>query len=73
MRLTGGGLNGGHDHDAIDEFGMVAIKDKVHVRDLRAIILHLMGIDHERLTCRYTGRDFRLTDVHGEIVDGVLA
>jgi hypothetical protein len=73
MWLAGGGVKGGHVHGATDEFGMVAIKDKVHVHDLHATILHLMGIDHERLTYRYSGRDFRLTDVHGEVVTGVLA
>ena len=50
-----------------------AVEDKVHVHDLHATILHLLGLDHERLTYRYSGRDFRLTDVHGEVVTGILA
>jgi hypothetical protein len=73
MWLAGGGVKGGHIHGATDDFGFIAIRDKVHVHDLHATILHLMGIDHERLTYRYSGRDFRLTDVHGEIVEDILA
>jgi hypothetical protein len=73
MWLAGGGIKGGHVHGATDELGFVAIEDKVHVHDLHATILHLMGIDHTRLTYRYSGRDFRLTDVHGEIVSGIIA
>ena len=73
MWLAGGGVKGGHVHGATDEFGFVAIEDKVHVHDLHATILHLMGIDHERLTYRYSGRDFRLTDVFGEVVHGIIA
>jgi hypothetical protein len=56
-----------------DEFGFNAIKDKVHVHDLHATLLHLLGFDHLRLTYRFQGRDFRLTDVHGEVVKGILA
>ena len=63
----------GHVHGSTDEFGWNAIEDRVHVHDLHATILHLMGIDHEKLTYRYSGRDFRLTDVHGEVVKGILA
>ena len=55
-----------------DEFGYYAVKDKVHMHDLHATILHQLGIDHERLTYRYAGRDFRLTDVYGHVVDGLL-
>jgi hypothetical protein len=73
MWLAGGGVKGGHVHGATDELGFVAVEDKVHVHDLHATILHLMGIDHTRLTYRYSGRDFRLTDVHGEIVSGIIA
>src|SRR4051794_23765506 len=73
MWLAGGGVKGGHVHGATDELGFVAIEDKVHVHDLHATILHLLGIDHEKLTYRYSGRDFRLTDVHGEVVTGILA
>ena len=60
-------------HGATDEFGWHAVEDKVHVHDLHATILHLMGIDHERLTYRYSGRDYRLTDVHGQVVREILA
>ena len=56
-----------------DDLGFVAIQDKVHVHDLHATILHLMGIDHTKLTYRYSGRDFRLTDVYGEVVQGIIA
>lgn len=56
-----------------DEFGCAAVEDKVHVHDLHATILHLMGLDHEKLTFRYSGRDFRLTDVHGTVVKSILA
>ena len=73
MWLAGGGVKGGHVHGATDEFGIDAVEDRVHAHDLHATILHLMGIDHERLTYRYSGRDFRLTDVHGQVVTGVLA
>ena len=73
MWMAGGGVKGGYVHGATDDLGFLAVKDKVHVHDLHATILHLMGIDHERLTFRYSGRDFRLTDVHGEIVTGLLA
>ena len=73
MWLAGGGVKGGYVHGATDEFGASAVEKKVHVHDLHATILHLLGIDHERLTFRYSGRDFRLTDVHGEIVRDILA
>jgi hypothetical protein len=73
MWLAGGGVKGGHVHGATDELGFVAVEDKVHVHDLHATILHLLGIDHERLTYRYSGRDFRLTDVHGEVVHDIIA
>ena len=56
-----------------DEFGYLAVENKVHMHDLHATILHLMGIDHEKLTYRYAGRDFRLTDVYGHVVREVLA
>ena len=71
--LAGGGIRGGMAYGATDEFGWYAVENKVHVRDLHATILHLMGIDHERLTYRYSGRDFRLTDVSGNVVRGILA
>jgi hypothetical protein len=73
MWLAGGGIKGGIIHGATDEFGWHAVKDKVHVHDLHATILHLMGIDHEKLTYRHGGRDYRLTDVHGHVVREILA
>lgn len=71
--LGGGGVKGGTVYGATDEFGFRAAVNPVHVHDLHATMLHLMGFDHERLTYRYAGRDFRLTDVEGEVVRGVLA
>jgi hypothetical protein len=73
MWLAGGGGKGGVVHGATDEFGWNAVEKKVHVHDLHATLLHLLGIDHERLTYRYSGRDYRLTDVSGNVVKGVLA
>ncbi len=73
MWLAGGGVKGGIVHGATDEFGWHAVEDKVHVHDLHATILHLMGLDHEKLTYRYGGRDYRLTDVHGNVVKEILA
>jgi len=71
--LAGGGVKGGYVHGATDEFGFKAVEKPVHVHDLQATILRLLGFDHERLTYRYAGRDFRLTDVHGHVVSDVLA
>ena len=71
--MAGGGVKSGLSYGATDEFGCTAIEDRVHVHDLHATILHLMGLDHERLTYRYSGRDFRLTDVHGHVVRDILA
>jgi hypothetical protein len=73
MWLAGGGVKGGHVHGATDEFGFQAVEDKVHVHDLHATILHLLGFNHETFTYRYAGRDFRLTDVHGTVVKKILA
>jgi uncharacterized protein (DUF1501 family) len=73
MWLAGGGVKGGMVYGASDEFGYAAVDQPVHVHDLHATLLHLLGIDHERLTFRYSGRDFRLTDVHGQLIDGILA
>lgn len=73
MWLAGGGVRGGYVHGATDECGFAAVEKRVHVHDLHATILHLLGFDHERLTYRYAGRDFRLTDVHGEVVGELLA
>jgi hypothetical protein len=71
--LAGGGVKGGHIHGATDDFGYRAVEKPVHVHDLHATILHLLGFDHTKLTYRYAGRDFRLTDVEGEVVRDILA
>ena len=71
--LAGGGAKRGVVYGATDEFGAAAIQDKVHVHDLHATILALLGFNHEKLTYRYNGRDFRLTDVHGQVVKGLIA
>ena len=73
MWLAGGGVKGGYVHGATDEFGFRAERDPVHVHDLHATLLHLLGFDHERFTFRYAGRDFRLTDVHGRVVTDLIA
>ena len=73
MWMAGGGVKGGTIFGATDEFGFRAVENRVHVHDLHATILHLMGFDHTQLTYRYAGRDFRLTDVHGQVVPGILA
>jgi hypothetical protein len=73
MWLAGGGVRGGMVYGATDEFGIHAVENRMHVHDLHATILHLMGLDHERLTYRYSGRDFRLTDVHGVVHRGIFA
>ncbi|QDV49610.1 DUF1501 domain-containing protein [Gimesia fumaroli] len=73
MWMAGGGVKGGYVHGATDETGFAASENKVHVHDLHATMLHLLGIDHERLTYRYAGRDFRLTDVHGHVVKEIIA
>jgi hypothetical protein len=73
MFLAGGGVKAGHSHGATDDYGYFAVENKVHVHDLHATMLHLLGLDHTRLTYRHAGRDFRLTDVHGEVVRDVLA
>ena len=73
MFVAGGGVQGGLRYGATDEYGYYAVKDKVHLHDLHATILHLLGLDHKRLTYRYAGRDFRLTDVHGEVVHGIMS
>ena len=71
--MAGGGVKGGISFGSTDEFGLTAVEDRVHVHDLHATILHLMGLDHERLTYRYSGRDYRLTDVHGKVVRGIIS
>jgi uncharacterized protein (DUF1501 family) len=73
MWLAGGGVKGGTSYGATDEFGFKAAENRVSVHDLHATILHLLGLDHERLTYRYSGRDFRLTDVHGRVIEPILA
>ena len=71
--LAGGGVKGGYTHGESDELGFSVAKDKVHVHDLQATILHLLGFDHTKLTFRFQGRDYRLTDVHGKVVEPILA
>ncbi|MBM83181.1 MAG: sulfatase [Planctomycetaceae bacterium] len=72
MWLAGGGIRGGTTYGATDDLGYSAAEDIVHINDLHATMLHLLGVDHKRLTIRYQGRDFRLTDVGGEVVDGII-
>ena len=71
--MAGGGAKRGYVHGATDECGFQAVENKVHVHDLHATMLHLMGLDHKKLTYRFAGRDFRLTDVHGNVVHELLA
>jgi hypothetical protein len=71
--LAGGGVKGGTIYGATDEFGFKAVENPVHVHDLHATILHLLGFDHEKLTYRFAGRDFRLTDVHGRVIQDICA
>jgi hypothetical protein len=73
MWMAGGGVKGGSVYGATDEWGFRAAENPVHIHDLHATILHLLGFDHEKLTFRYAGRDFRLTDVHGKVVKALLA
>jgi arylsulfatase A-like enzyme len=73
MWLAGGGVKGGQVYGATDELGFAAVEDRVHVHDLHATVLHLLGFDHEKLTYRHAGRDFRLTDVHGNVVKELIA
>ncbi|MDX1952227.1 MAG: DUF1501 domain-containing protein [Verrucomicrobiota bacterium] len=71
--MAGGGVKGGYVHGATDEFGFQAVDKKMHIHDLHATILHLLGFDHEKFTFRHAGRDFRLTDVHGNVVKELIA
>jgi hypothetical protein len=71
--LAGGGVKGGTVHGATDDYGYHVVENKVEIYDLHATMLHLLGMDHKRLTYRFGGRDMRLTDVHGEVVQGILA
>jgi arylsulfatase A-like enzyme len=71
--LAGAGVNGGTVYGSTDELGATVAENKVHVHDFHATILHLLGMDHEKLTFRHGGRDYRLTDVHGNVVPALLA
>jgi uncharacterized protein (DUF1501 family) len=71
--MAGGGIKPGTVYGGTDDFGFYATENKVHVHDLHATLLHLFGVDHNKLTYRFQGRDFRLTDVHGEVIQGILA
>src|SRR5207247_9908140 len=71
--MAGGGVRGGYVHGSTDEFGFQAAENKVHVHDLHATVLRLLGFDHEKLTFRHAGRDFRLTDVQGQVVHELIA
>ncbi|GAB5521769.1 MAG: DUF1501 domain-containing protein [Rhodothermales bacterium] len=73
MWMAGGGVKRGFSYGETDEIGYYGIKDRVHIHDLQATILHLMGLNHERLTYPFQGRDFRLTDVHGHVIEDILA
>ena len=73
MWMAGGGVKGGMQYGKTDEFGFKAVENPMHVHDLHATILHLLGFNHEKLTYRYAGRDFRLTDIHGHVVDDLIA
>jgi uncharacterized protein (DUF1501 family) len=73
MWLAGGGIKRGLTHGETDELGFNVVRDPVHVHDLNATLLHQLGFDHEKLTYRFQGRDYRLTDVHGHVVKGILA
>jgi hypothetical protein len=73
MFVAGGGIKGGITHGATDELGYNAVDDVVHVHDLHATMLHLLGVEHTKLTYKFQGRDFRLTDVHGNVVKKILA
>jgi hypothetical protein len=73
MWLAGGGIKPGVTWGTTDDLGFHVVENEVHVHDLQATILNRLGLDHERLTFRHQGRDFRLTDVHGKLVQGILA
>jgi len=71
--MAGGGVKGGFSYGSTDDHGYEAVEGKCHIHDWHATILHLLGLDHEKLTFRYAGRDFRLTDVHGSVIGDVIA
>ncbi len=73
MWLAGGGVKAGTTYGRTDEYGYYSVENKVHFHDLHTTILHLMGLDHKKLTYRHAGRDFRLTDVHGEVIHELIA
>jgi uncharacterized protein (DUF1501 family) len=73
MWMAGGGAKPGYSHGESDDLGFRISRDKVHVHDLQATIMHLLGVNHERLTFRHQGRDYRLTDVHGKVVPEIIA
>ncbi|MCR9116453.1 MAG: DUF1501 domain-containing protein, partial [bacterium] len=70
--MAGGGVKAGYSHGQTDDYGYYAVEDRVHMHDMHATILHLLGLDHEKLTYRHAGRDFRLTDVYGNVVREVI-
>ena len=72
MWMAGGGVKGGMSYGETDEFGFEAAVNRTHVHDIHATMLHLMGLDHEKLTYRYSGRDYRLTDVHGHVIHDIM-
>lgn len=71
--MAGGGVKGGITHGATDEFGYKVVENRVEIHDLHATMLHLLGVDHKKQTYRFSGRDMRLTDVHGHLIDGILS
>jgi hypothetical protein len=73
MFFAGGGVKGGLRYGRSDDYGYYAVENKVHFHDLHATILHLLGLDHEKLTYPFAGRDFRLTDIHGRVVHDIIA
>ena len=73
MWMAGGGIRGGMTYGATDDYGFYRVSDPVHIHDLHATMLHLLGLDHKKLTYRHAGRDFRLTDVHGRVVKEIFS
>ena len=73
MWMAGAGVKKGFVYGATDEFGYYAVEDRMHINDMHATMLHCLGFNHEQLTFRYAGRDFRLTDVHGKVINEILA
>ena len=73
MWMAGAGVKGGFSYGATDDYGFYAAQNKMHIHDVHATLLHLLGIDHEKLTSRHAGRDFRLTDVFGHVAHEILA